>query len=88
MPNSLLKKVGLTLVLVATLTFITIQTTGHGMTRRIYHPATPPNIAVRGVTLDRRVTITEPLGFKLVEWMAVIGLICICIPRNENQVSQ
>jgi hypothetical protein len=75
---------GIALVVAAALAIIALQTSGHGMMSVIDHPPTPPDVAAHGGTLINRVTTTMPLSFRILKWTAVVGLICICIPRRER----
>jgi len=81
---SMFQITGIALVVAAALAIIVLQTSGHGMMSVIDHPPTPPDVAAQGATLVQRVTTTTPFSFWLVEWAAVIGVICICIPRRAK----
>ena len=84
MKISIFQITGIALVVASALAIIALQTSGHGMMSVIDHPPTPPDVAAHGARLIQRVTITTPFSIRLLELTAVIGVICICIPRREK----
>ena len=84
MKISMFQITGIALVVAAALAIIALQTSGHGMMSVIDHPPTPPDVAAHGGTLVQRVTTTTPFSFRLLKWTAVIGVVCLCIPRREK----
>jgi hypothetical protein len=84
MKISRLQIAGILLVVGAALAIIALQISGHGMMSVIEHPPITPDRAARGLILETRITTTTPFSFQFLEWVAVVGVVCICIPKREK----